>query len=111
MIITSLLPPLPSVELPFWWAPMMFMAITLSQLESKEGRGEGRTGDWKSTGNLSGVAGDDGEKRRCRFSKGGGVSHRETWQRLVGEGLGVVKKSEALIPCTKHKRMAHGLPA
>ena len=35
----------------------------------------GADGDWKSTGNLSGVAGDDGEKRRCRLRRGGGVSH------------------------------------
>lgn len=49
-------------------------------------------GEWKIAGNLSGVAGDEGEKSRCLLSRGGGVSHRETWWRwgrLVGDGLGV----------------------
>lgn len=48
----------------------------LSQLESRKGLGEreGWAGEWKRAGNLSGVAGDEGEKRRCLLSRGGGVS-------------------------------------
>jgi hypothetical protein len=48
-------------------------AVRLSQLVSRKGLGEGRMGEWKFTGNLSGVTGDAGEKRRCLLSTWGGV--------------------------------------
>ena len=79
------------------WAAISFRAVRLSQLVSRESLEveEGRTGEWKLAGNLSGVAGEEGEKRRCRLSRGGGVSHRGKQRGLVGDGLGV--RSEALI--------------
>lgn len=64
----------------------------LSQLESRKGLGEreGSVGEWKWAGNLSGVAGEEGEKSRCLLSRGGGVSRQP---RLVGEVFGVSKYS------------------
>lgn len=70
-------------------------AVRLSELESKIGLGEleRRAGDWKLAGNLSGVVGEDGEKRRWRFRMGGGVSQQDitlTAGRLHGDVFGGV---------------------
>lgn len=73
-------------------ATISLRAVRLSQLESRQGWGEteGRTGERKWRGNLSGVVGEEGEKRRCRLRIGGGVElERKVVGRLEGEELGV----------------------
>ena len=65
----------------------------LSLLESRLKMGEavGRTGEWKHAGNLSGVVGDEGgKKRRCFFILGGDEKLRvELVGRLHGDKGGV----------------------
>lgn len=78
-------------------AASSFRAVRLSQLESRKslGEGEGRAGERYLARNFSGLLGEEGEKRRCLFSRGGGVSHIDSLLtgRLAGEGLGVKKPS------------------